>query len=118
MGDHIARLHHEELDSYQAAVAFLALAASMFQNSPKGYAFLSDQLKRASLSIPLIIAEGYGRRTGKDRSRFYDIARGSAHECGAILDALRVLNLVEPERLNEGKNLLHRVVSMLVKMSG
>jgi hypothetical protein len=46
-----------------------------------------------------------------------DNARGSAHECGAILDALRVLNLVDNTRLTAGKRLLHRVVSMLVKMS-
>jgi len=46
-----------------------------------------------------------------------DIARGSAHECGAIPDALRVLDLVDNTKLTAGKRLLHRVVSMLVKMS-
>ena len=113
-----AKLHHEDLDSYQAAIKFLALTANILEDIPRGYSFLSDQLKRASLSIPLNIAEGYGKRTSKDRGRFYDIARGSAHECGAILDALRVLNLVDIDKLRNGKNLLHRVVSMLVKMSG
>ena len=37
--------------------------------------------------------------------------------CGAILDALRVLTLVDNTRLTAGKKLLHRVVSMLFKMS-
>ena len=41
----------------------------------------------------------------------------ATHECSALLDALRVLELVESERVNEGKNLLDQVVSMLVKMS-
>ena len=117
MTDHNTRLHHEDLDSYQAAIEFLALTAGLIKTIPRGYAFLTDQFKRASLSIPLNIAEGYGKRSDKDRARFYDIARGSAHECGAILDALRVLNLVDNARLNAGKKLLHRVVSMLVKMS-
>ena len=76
---HDTKLHHEDLDSYQAAIEFLALSAGLFEAIPRGYAFLTDQLKRASLSIPLNIAEGYGKRGDKDRSRFYDIARGSAH---------------------------------------
>ncbi len=117
MGNHHGKLHHENLDSYQAAIEFLALAAGFLEDIPRGYAFLTDQLKRASLSIPLNIAEGYGKRSDKDRARFYDIARGSAHECGAILDALKVLNLVDNAKLTTGKNLLYRVVSMLVKMS-
>jgi len=116
LSDHPTKLH-EDLDSYQAAIEFLAPAAGFLDDIPRGYAFLTDQLKRASLSIPLNIAEGYGKRSTRNRARFYDIARGSAHECGAILDALRVLNLVDNTRLTAGKKLLHRVVSMLVKMS-
>lgn len=47
-----------------------------------------DQLDRASTSIPLNIAEGNGKYTPKDRCRFFDIARGSAFECAAVLDVL------------------------------
>jgi len=38
-------------------------------------------------------------------------------DCGAILDALKVLSLAECEKPGRGKQLLHRVVSMLVKMA-
>ena len=41
---------------------------------------LSDQLYRALGSISANIAEGYGRRSGKDRARFYEYAPGSARE--------------------------------------
>lgn len=41
---------------------------------------LSDQLYRAVGSIGANIAEGYSRRTGKDRARFYEYALGSARE--------------------------------------
>lgn len=111
------RLHHEDLDSYQASIAFLALAAKLLDQLPRGYGTLTDQLKRASLSIPLNLAEGYGKRGQADRARFYDIARGSAHECGALLDATRVLGLIDERTFAEGKILLHRIVSMLVKMT-
>ena len=111
------RLHHEDLDVYQAAIEFLGLAAMLIDQYPRGSSSLSDQLKRASLSIPLNIAEGYGKRTKSDRGRFYDIARGSAHECGAILDASRILAVIDEAAFLQGKTLLHRIVSMLVKMS-
>ena len=111
------KLHHEDPDAYQAAIALLALAATLVEQCPRGYGSLADQLKRASLSVPLNIAEGYGKRGVPDRARFYDIARGSAHECGAVLDASRVLNIIDEPTFIEGKTLLHRIVSMFVKMA-
>ena len=111
------KLHHEQLDVYRAAVEFLGLAARFAEGFPRGYAGLSDQLRRASLSVPLNIAEGYGKRSTADRRRFYDIARGSAHECGAVLDAARTLGFGDERSFVEAKPLLVRIVSMLVKMS-
>jgi len=111
------KLNHERLDVYQTAIEFFALADVIVSGFPKGNRALTDQMKRASLSIPLNIAEGYGKRTSADRGRFYGIARGSAHECGAILDAAAVLDLVPEAQFVRGKTLLVRIVQMLVKMS-
>ena len=47
---------------------------------------IKNQLDRASLSIPLNLAEGRGRRTLTDQKHFFQIAFGSARECKAILD--------------------------------
>src|SRR3989338_621202 len=46
---------------------------------------LCDQLKRASYSIVLNIAEGFERGTNKDFSHFIDFAKGSAGEVRSIL---------------------------------
>jgi four helix bundle protein len=46
---------------------------------------LRDQLERASQSIALNLAEGYGRGSPADQKRFYQIAMGSLRECQAIL---------------------------------
>ena len=51
-----------------------------------------------------------------DRARFYDIARGSAHECGAVIDVLMSRTLIEEKLFLRHKTLLHRIVSMLVKL--
>lgn len=111
------RLNHENLDVYRLAREFLAFSQSLLANLSPGHAIVADQLRRAALSILLNIAEGYGKRGRKDRARFYDIARGSAHECGAILDAWIVFRLAEERTLGPGRTLLHRIVCMLVKMT-
>jgi four helix bundle protein len=101
---------------YQCALRFAALVFQIMQEIPRGHSELTDQLRRATISIPLNIAEGSGKPTDKDRSRFRAIARGSAMECGAILDMVRLQALTEPEMLTEAKSLLVRLVAMLSKM--
>jgi four helix bundle protein len=85
-------------------------------NMPKGYGSLVDQLKRESWSIPLDIGEGRGKSSDVDKQRFHSIARGSAMECGAILDVCHALQVVDTSRYQEGKNLLVRIAAMLTKM--
>ena len=109
-------LDHERLHAYQAAVEFLALTQSVLSELPAGHAKLADQLRRAALSTPLNIAEGNAKRSARDRSRYFGYSRGSAMECGALFDALRVLELISPATHMEGKELLVRVVSMLSKL--
>ena len=41
---------------------------------------LTHQTRAAAVSIPANVAEGFGRRPGKDRARFYTIAKGSTEE--------------------------------------
>jgi four helix bundle protein len=106
----------QRLDVYRCAVEFLALATNLATRAPRGFAPLADQLRRASLSIPLNIAEGSGK-PDRDARRFYGIARGSALECAAILDALCVLEFVPAPELVHPTELLERIVSMLTRMS-
>ena len=49
----------------------------------------------------------------RDAVRFYTIARGSALECAAILDALEVTTVFNEADLKQGRDLLERIVSML-----
>ena len=76
--------------------------------------FLTSSDER--LSVPVNIAEGVGRTSVADRRRYYAIARGSAMECAAILDACRVLSVASPIRLAAGRSLLLRIVQMLRKL--
>ncbi len=102
---------HENLDVYQASIEFVSWAEILLEKLPKGLA-VTNQLDRASTSIPLNLAEGNGKYTEADRCRFFDIARGSALECAACLDVLVAKKRIDSAE--EGKAILVRIVSMLV----
>ncbi len=110
------QLSHEKLIVYQKAIQFMALAVKIIRGFPRGYADIADQLRRASTSTPFNVAEGAGKNTRPDGSRYFGIARGSALECGAILDACSVLKIAQDEDVGAGKDLLFEIVSMLSKM--
>ena len=66
--------------AFETAINFYRISN---QISLKGDA--KDQLKRASRSIALNLAEGRGRATRKDQRKFFHIALGSLRECQALL---------------------------------
>ena len=109
-------MSYEKLDVYQCAIKFLGMAIDITNNLPRGQAALADQIKRASMSIPLNIGEGAGKRTKADCRKYFDIARGSAMECAATIDVCRVLELITVENQEQTKSLIHRIVAMLTKL--
>jgi four helix bundle protein len=112
-----AMFDHEKLDVYQFELRFIAWVTPLLDEaaaSPKGkIREVCDQLDRASLSSLLNIAEGNGKRQRRVRAKFFDDARGSATECAACLDALVAKRVATPERIQEGKQMLLRILSML-----
>jgi four helix bundle protein len=108
-------LDHERLDVYRTAIEFLQLAFRLREVLPRGHAALADQFRRAAMSVPLNIAEGAGK-TPNERVHHHRIARGSAMECGAVVDVVRLLKVASPEDLDRAKELLVRIVSMLTRM--
>jgi four helix bundle protein len=102
-----------KLAVYHVAVAFQAAAMELL---PKGHAVLRDQLERASLSTVLNLAEGAGRRSRRDKGRFYTIARGSAMESLALIDVLIARQIATAEAATATKDLGVRVIQMLSKL--
>ena len=107
---------YERLDVYQCALQYVALAFEIVNQLPRGHSAVADQMRRATMSIPLNIAEAAGKTTHKDRCRYHSIARGSAMECSAIIDIIRLLGLAT-DKTEEARALLIRIVSMLSKMA-
>ena len=78
---------YRRLTVFQKGMEFVWLIYKITIEFPKYELFgLTSQLRRAVLSIPLNIAEGYVRDSRKDYARFLSIALGSAAEADVLLD--------------------------------
>jgi len=64
-------------------------------------AFLKDQLMRASSSIALNLAESSGKRTVKERVRYFVISLGSLRECEAIFEIEEIKDPVARDLMNQ-----------------
>lgn len=63
--------------------------------------YIRDQLKRASISIVINIAEGSGKFSKPDKRNFYTIARGSVYECVSLLELIFEEKLINKEKFND-----------------
>lgn len=109
---------HERLEVYQVALDFFDLADVIVEQLRHrgGRSNLADQLARAALSIVNNISEGAGKFSKPDKSRFYSIAIGSATESAAMFDVCLRRELIASETHERGKQLLERIVAMLIKL--
>lgn len=71
----------EKLETWQRAIDFTDVVYAMTRNFPADERFgLTNQMRRAAVSISSNIAEGSSRNSRKDFSRFVEIAARSFYE--------------------------------------
>ena len=107
---------HERLEVYQVGRTYNREVRTVLEEVPRGNAESKDNLKRSSKSITRNIAEGSGKWRIPDKVHYYHIARASATECAASLDELVDFALVPEDRIQKSKEILSRVVAMLIAM--
>jgi four helix bundle protein len=103
-------------DVYRCAIEHLAFVFKTIPKLPRGFSALADQWRRAASSVPMNIAEAVGKPSRADRSHRFAIARGEAMECGAILDVVRLLDVVPTTELEDVKLVIVRIVEMLSRL--
>ena len=109
------RFYFERMDVYRVAREFLGwVHGGLFRRLPRGYSTEKDQLHRAALSVLLNIAEGAEQETWGLKRKHYRIARASAGECAAVLDALSAMGV---RQTSVGERLVRRLGAMLNKLS-
>jgi four helix bundle protein len=86
------------------------------RNFPKEEMYgITSQLRRAALSVPTNIVEGYGRQSKGELKRFLNIALGSIAETEYLLDFSLRLKYLSKENHNELRSLRQEVGGLLWK---
>jgi four helix bundle protein len=108
----------EHLTVYHKAKTFNKEVLRLLKNTRTIDSVLKNQLRRASLSIVLNIAEGTSRYSKADKRNFYVISRGSAFECVAIFDVMKDETLISEHEFQEFYSQADALSRMLFRMIG
>ena len=100
--------------SYKAAFSIYRVSREFPKEEQYG---LTSQIQRAATSIPLNIAEGYGKRESQSEFRRYlMIAIGSSDEISVLLDFAKDLGYMDEKRYAKGKEAYEEIGKMLNKL--
>ncbi|MBI2195507.1 MAG: four helix bundle protein [Candidatus Levybacteria bacterium] len=109
------KFRFENLEIYKETLFLIELIYTLTKKFPKDEMFgITNQLRRASVSILLNIAEG-SSRTRKDFAHFLSLSKGSCFECVAILEVCKNQKYISDkeflgfyERLNKISRMIGR----------
>ena len=110
-------LSHKKLIVWQKSLLLVNEVYLLTDDFPTGEKFgLVSQMRRASVSVVSNIAEGAARRTGKEKRRFYDIARASLVEVDTQIEISLKLGFLESTEIERLSKLLNECFAMLTKL--
>jgi four helix bundle protein len=102
--------NHKKLKVWQRADELALEIYRVTERFPQKEAYgITSQIRRAALSVPTNIVEGYGRNSKKELSRFLDIALGSLAETEYLLEF--------SEKLGYTKQDITHVYSLITEVS-
>ena len=108
----------KDLEIWKRSRIFYSAIYQVTSNFPESEKFgLTNQLRRAAVSIPSNIAEGSSRKSNKDFARFLQITLGSAFEIETQLLIASDLNFISDEDLESLLNELNSIIKMNSKFN-
>lgn len=107
----------KDLVVWQRAMDLVAEVYQVVKKLPKEELYaLSDQIRRAVISIPSNIAEGYGRNSSKEFSHFISIAKGSKSELETQLLLCVKIDYLKESDIQNMMYLIDQVGKMLYSL--
>ena len=105
---------YKQLQVWQKGMDLTEEVYRLVKQLPREETFaMSDQLRRAAVSVPSNIAEGHGRGTDKEFIKFLTIARGSLLEVETQLLICNRLNLISSSDSRLAQSLIIETGKML-----
>lgn len=100
----------KDLDAWRLCVDLAEAVYTITAGFPSSETFgLQSQMRRAAVSVPSNIAEGWGRRSRKDYVRFLRTARGSLFELRTQVEIARRVGFVAPDAAGQLRSDADRV---------
>ena len=110
-------LSHTHLDVFKVSKEFILICYKTTGRFPQDEKYaLTQQVRRAAVSVHLNIAEGCTRKSINERKRFFEISRGSLIEIDTALDIAIELEYINKEDVAILGTKLIRCFQMLSKM--
>ena len=105
---------YKKLNVYIEAKTLVKMVYSLLKKFPKEEQYaLCDQLRRAVISVPSNISEGFGRYSSKEQIHFFEIAYGSLREVDCQMDIACELGYISTTELQEIVNQINKTSSIL-----
>ena len=106
----------KDLVVWQKAHRFVLASYSLTASFPRSEIYcLTSQMRRAAISIPANIAEGFTKRGASEKARFLNFAQGSLEECRYYLILIQDLGYAATADMDA---LLEEVSKLLVAYAG
>ncbi len=93
------------------------MVVKITKSFPKDFDYLVKQLRRASLSVVLNIAEGSAKNSDKDFRRYIGNSLGSLNEAVAGCEVALVENLISQKDFDFVENLAEKLINQLGSFS-
>ena len=104
----------EKLEVYQKSKELNKEILNFLKQNKQIDVYLKDQLRRASISMVINIAEGSGKFSKADKKNFYTIARGSTYECVSLFEIIFEENYINKELFENFYNKFEIISKMLL----
>lgn len=109
----------EDMTVWQEAQLFAVSTYKITKKFPNEELYgITSQLRRAASSVSANIAEGFGRKSNKDRAHFYQIALGSLLESKNFVYLSAKLNYItqnDADTLLELSESVHKQISAILR---
>lgn len=104
----------EKLKVYQKSLDFIDKIFNIYRKLPQGFKYsIGSNLLRACLSIANNLAEGSGKKSMKDKLRYYSTSLDSTRECVSVFNVLKRQSLLEEGDYRDLRIEAKEITSML-----
>lgn len=104
----------ENLDVYNKAKDLNKEVLQFLKENKQIDSYIRDQLKRASISAVINIAEGSGKFSKPDKRNFYTISRGSVYECVSLFDIIKDESQISEDQFDYFYKKFETISKMLI----